>query len=361
VALEIELTVGYSDSVGMGVSVRTMVWHQYVAALTSVLFILLLMQDHCELVHAALQRISAKKGSIEDVFPLHHFDFTQVAPDMPKFEFYGSELLSPSFAKRVKESCAPYLDSYPNCELGITEGAFKAAVLDSSKPRKRYIPTEYDHWFWLESANRIVDFTMQSMEDNLLNVSVGRMTYGIAVLKMLWHSERGTGLIIGRWCSIAEATIILGMNHCHKRATSSPLEVFLDAPTVTRETRKCYISYSNGPVTIGSDVWIGDAATIFSNVTIGHGAVIGAGAYVRKDVPPYAIVVGNPAEVVKYRHSPEQIAKLLDIRWWDWEISQVQEAVDDLTNDDVNVFIDKYWKGPGGTGGGDVDASKQDL
>jgi acetyltransferase-like isoleucine patch superfamily enzyme len=341
----------------MGVSVRTMVWHQYVAALTSVLFILLLMQDHCELGSVAAQRVYAEG---EDVFPPFYFDFTQVAPDMPRFEFYGSELLSPSFAKRVKESCAPYLDSYPNCELEITENALRVAVEDSSKQRNKNGPTWNDHWFWLPSGNG-VDFTKQSMEDHLLNVSVGRMTYGINVLKISWHSERGTGLTIGRWCSISEIEIELGLNHCYKRASTFPLEIFLDAPTVTRETRECYHSYSNGPVIIGSDVWIGGSVTIFSNVTIGHGAVIGAGAYVRKDVPPYAIVIGNPAEVVKYRHSPEQIAKLLDIRWWDWEISQVQEAVDDLTNDDVNVFIDKYWKGPGGTGGGDVDASKQDL
>jgi virginiamycin A acetyltransferase len=71
-------------------------------------------------------------------------------------------------------------------------------------------------------------------------------------------------------------------------------------------------------MTIGNDVWIGYGARLINAVTIGHGAVVGAYAVVREDVPPYAIVIGNPAQVVRYRFPPETIAELLRIAWWDW-------------------------------------------
>jgi acetyltransferase-like isoleucine patch superfamily enzyme len=74
--------------------------------------------------------------------------------------------------------------------------------------------------------------------------------------------------------------------------------------------------YSRGHIRIGNDVWIGLNATLMDNITIGHGAVVGACAVVTKDVPPYAIVVGNPAKIVKYRFSPEIIERFLRIEWW---------------------------------------------
>lgn len=75
---------------------------------------------------------------------------------------------------------------------------------------------------------------------------------------------------------------------------------------------------------IGNDVWLGHNAVIGSNVrNIGDGVVIGAGAVVFKDVPPYAVVVGNPGRVVRYRFSTETIAKLLEERWWDKDIEDL--------------------------------------
>ena len=85
-----------------------------------------------------------------------------------------------------------------------------------------------------------------------------------------------------------------------------------------------YVQCSQHPVIIGSDCWIGDGAFIVSGVTIGDGAVVLAHAVVTKDVPPYAIVGGVPAKIIRYRYTEEQILKLIKIRWWEKDISWIK-------------------------------------
>jgi acetyltransferase-like isoleucine patch superfamily enzyme len=94
------------------------------------------------------------------------------------------------------------------------------------------------------------------------------------------------------------------------------------------------------PIIIGNDVFIGANVTILDGVKIGDGAVIGAGAVVSKDIPPYSIAVGCPIQIEKYRFSPEQINKLLDIKWWDFEDDKLKEV--ERMFFDVNEFIGKY-------------------
>ena len=91
---------------------------------------------------------------------------------------------------------------------------------------------------------------------------------------------------------------------------------------------------------IGHDVWVGQNAAILSGVTIGNGAVVAGFSVVTKDVPPYAIVGGNPARIIRYRFTPDQIAALLRIAWWDWPEAKVREMVTMLNGGDVQAFID---------------------
>jgi serine acetyltransferase len=97
-----------------------------------------------------------------------------------------------------------------------------------------------------------------------------------------------------------------------------------------------------GVVNIGNDVWIGDGVTIVGELTIGDGTIIGACSVVAKDVPPYAIVAGNPIKIIRYRFTEEQIKKLLDIKWWEWEHPLIRERIKDFL--DINIFITKYGK-----------------
>ncbi len=94
------------------------------------------------------------------------------------------------------------------------------------------------------------------------------------------------------------------------------------------------------PITIGNDVWIGTGAVLLDGVTIGDGAIVGAYAVVKKDVEPYAIVVGNPAKVKGYRFRGDQALALLKIKWWEWSNSEIKERVEDFK--DIETFIEKY-------------------
>jgi acetyltransferase-like isoleucine patch superfamily enzyme len=95
-------------------------------------------------------------------------------------------------------------------------------------------------------------------------------------------------------------------------------------------------------IIIGNDVFIGANVTVLDGVKIGDGAIIGAGAVVSKDIPAYAIAVGCPIKIVKYRFSPEEIAKLLEIKWWDFEENHLKEVEKYFF--DVQGFIEKFYK-----------------
>ncbi|NTU70244.1 MAG: CatB-related O-acetyltransferase [Coriobacteriia bacterium] len=89
-------------------------------------------------------------------------------------------------------------------------------------------------------------------------------------------------------------------------------------------------------IVIGSDAWIATQAMVLANVTIGHGAVVGARSVVTADVPPYAIVAGAPARVIRYRFEPEDVTRLLELSWWDWPEVAIRECVPLLRTDDID-------------------------
>ena len=89
---------------------------------------------------------------------------------------------------------------------------------------------------------------------------------------------------------------------------------------------------------IGSDVWIGYDALLMPGVKVGDGAIVAARAVVTGDVPPYAIVVGNPAKVVKRRFDDEVVAELLTIRWWDWPVDKITRNLHAVVGADLGVL-----------------------
>lgn len=117
---------------------------------------------------------------------------------------------------------------------------------------------------------------------------------------------------IGRYCSLAEQiTFMVNLNHDYKSVTTAAASFLKGSHPKSKIPQK-------GQILIQNDVWIGHDVTIMSGVTIHNGAVVAAGSVVTKDVPPYAIVGGNPAKVIKYRFSDEEIKELLSIQWWNW-------------------------------------------
>ena len=135
-------------------------------------------------------------------------------------------------------------------------------------------------------------------------VTVGKHSYG-SLFVYSWGAENEY-LKIGNFVSIAEGVkFILGGNHCLDSFSTYPFRVMF----LGHEKE----AWSKGPIVIEDDVWIGMDAIILSGVTIHQGAVIGAGSVVAADIPPYAIAVGNPAHIAKYRFSKDIIEQLLRI------------------------------------------------
>lgn len=146
-------------------------------------------------------------------------------------------------------------------------------------------------------------------------------------------------LIIGKFCMIASgATFIMnGANHLSQALSSYPFAIFGEDWSNAMEGKQYP---KKGNTTIGNDVWIGFNATIMSGVTVGDGAIIAANATVVKDVAPYTIVGGNPAALINKRFSDENIARLLQLKWWDWPIDRLTRNVRHLTANKLEDVVD---------------------
>lgn len=151
-------------------------------------------------------------------------------------------------------------------------------------------------------------------------------------------------VLIGRFCSLAKKiSFLIGGNHSYKNVTTFPFDVedivkkTFDGNTAPVEAIP-YQRPDHFQIVIGHDVWIGRGVTIMGGVKIGNGAVIGANAVVAKDIPPYAIAVGNPARVIKYRFDAATIKKFLAIKWWNWDLKKIADNVPLMNN--VEKFLD---------------------
>lgn len=132
-------------------------------------------------------------------------------------------------------------------------------------------------------------------------------------------------LIIGRFCAIASGVRFLmpGANHADVGPSTFPFGIFGPPWDTTMDI--VMSAPSRGDTIVGHDVWLGYSALVLPGVTIGDGAVIAAASVVARDVPPYAMVAGNPARVIRSRFSDEDIERLLRAAWWNWPIELVTE------------------------------------
>lgn len=153
-------------------------------------------------------------------------------------------------------------------------------------------------------------------------------------------------LIVGRFCSIACGAkfIFTSANHTQKSLSTYTFPLFYEEQGLDKEGITDAWDHK-GDIIIGNDVWIGYEAVIMSGVTIGDGAVVGARALITKDVPPYTVVGGVPAKVIKRRFSDEIIAELLTLKWWDWPLDKISYSLPFIQSGDIQKLknvIDKW-------------------
>ncbi|HYF28356.1 MAG TPA: CatB-related O-acetyltransferase [Baekduia sp.] len=160
------------------------------------------------------------------------------------------------------------------------------------------------------------EFTYYDDPDDALGFERRAVLYGFG-------PER---LVIGRFCAIGAGVRFLmpGANHADLGPSTFPFGIFGE-PWAERTMDLVMGAPSRGDTVVGHDVWLGYQALVLPGVRIGHGAVVAAASVVAADVPPYAIVAGNPARVVRRRYEDDDVARLLRAAWWSWPLELVTE------------------------------------
>ena len=137
-------------------------------------------------------------------------------------------------------------------------------------------------------------------------------------------------LTIGKFCSIACGAkfIFNAANHALNSLTTYPFPIFFEEWGLSTDVNDIATAWDNkGDIVIGNDVWIGYEAIIMSGVTIGDGAIIGTRAVVTKDVPPYSIVGGVPAKIIRRRFDDDTVRRLQNLCWWNWEEEKIRRNI----------------------------------
>ena len=162
---------------------------------------------------------------------------------------------------------------------------------------------------------------------------------------------------IGAFCSFAEGTSVVE-NHATDYISTHPFVYYSGNSLFDGWNRIKYEDYSDAPwyfpgvnphaeklkmrrTRIGNDVWLGRNVIITNGAYVGNGVIAGAGAVITKDIPDYAVVVGAPARIIKYRYYPDQIESLNKIAWWNWSDDEIRDRFDDLYLP-IEEFIKKY-------------------
>ncbi|MFL5560215.1 MAG: CatB-related O-acetyltransferase [Gemmatimonadaceae bacterium] len=154
---------------------------------------------------------------------------------------------------------------------------------------------------------------------------------------VLYHFDFvGDRLVIGKFCSIAAETcfIMNGGSHPTDWLTTYPFPIFGEGWEAAMPERWP----TKGDTVVGNDVWFGYRALIMPGVHIGNGAIVATASVVTKDVPPYAIVGGNPAKILRYRFDPGTIERLQAVAWWDWPAEEITRNVRALCAGDVDAI-----------------------
>ena len=198
-----------------------------------------------------------------------------------------------------------------------------------------------DDLYPIQGATNTVSLTaLLARKQDVRNVEVGSYSYYSDFDDPLAFFERnlkynfgysGARLVVGKFCQLAHGTTFIfpDANHASSGISTYPFAVLGGAWAEALPLAE-YPFPAKGDTVIGSDVWFGYESLVMPGISIGHGAIIAARSVVTQDVPPYAIVAGNPARIVRMRFDDARIKALLDMAWWDWPEDQIQARIPEL-------------------------------
>lgn len=179
-------------------------------------------------------------------------------------------------------------------------------------------------------------YTEVGARSSLTEVSLGDYSYIVNDGNVIYTE-------IGKFCSIAAMVRINPGNHPMRRASQAHFTYRASTYFPGESDEADFFAWRRAHrVTIGHDVWVGHGAVVLPGRTIGHGAVVAAGAIVTKDVPPYMIVAGNPARIIRPRFAESVAQRLQALAWWDWSHESLRLALPDFRTLPVEAFLDKH-------------------
>ncbi|ADO42416.1 CatB-related O-acetyltransferase [Ketogulonicigenium vulgare] len=203
----------------------------------------------------------------------------------------------------------------------------------------------------LKAGNRL-HFNPSTTIEEYVTIAAGHNLYEVGAFSSI-VSVLPVHARVGRYCSIATGLSFLGFNHPFKAVSQSSAVFNFDREfiasylsdarvrgTITNDPREIAAPQPERKLIIGHDVWIGENCTFSSSLQIGNGAIVASNSHVVKDVPPYAIVGGNPAKIIRYRFPDEIIARLEASRWWDYELAAMLDRGIDFSN--PQNFLDVF-------------------